>query len=378
MRPERKRNGMWRRAGALGVSVVVHGAVVVVLAYVDRPEPKVIHDLELVEVTLLDNTGVPSPAVDPPADATTTPPNDPGADDDPGTETPAPVPSRSRRASSEPVDPGADSEADAEPSTLSEPSPSSQGLALTGLRGASRARTGGAAPPRVVLPETTGKPVRPAPKPAGNSTSPPAASESDDAPRSLAEAGFRPRSDGTYRYRSGPVKAVLHPNGRLEFKFAASQAHNIRLQEVVRAAYGREIYVKAKKQLLQRTFELRMNLAVSWAREQMSRQLSALYRQLMATWRKSEWTPARRRRELFTLWDDCEESLTLDLDGVERAMLSKIDKERESAGTKARQKIIEFIGRQLPEGSPDAYTPRELQALNAKRRSAQRFEPYAG
>jgi hypothetical protein len=230
-------------------------------------------------------------------------------------------------------------------------------------------------------PPTAGPASRPSPRPEPSlGTVEPSADGPDRTPRSLAEAGFRPHADGTYRYRSPgyPFKATLHPNGRVEFHLKVSQAHRVGLPEIVRAANGREIYVRAKKRLLQQTFELRLNLAVSWAREQMDSQLRSLYRQLMLTWKHPGWTPARRRLELFTLWDDCEESLTLDLQGIEDAMLSKIDAQRQSAGKKARRKIIEFIGRHLAKGSEHAYSDLELQELNAKRRSAERFAPYAG
>jgi hypothetical protein len=76
---------------------------------------------------------------------------------------------------------------------------------------------------------------------------------------------------------------------------------------------------------------------------------------LAATWRNEAWAPGERRRILFEIWDSCAE---------------------DSAGDFARATIIAFIRRELPEGSPHAYSREVLAQLNLVRTSRARFEPY--
>jgi hypothetical protein len=74
---------------------------------------------------------------------------------------------------------------------------------------------------------------------------------------------------------------------------------------------------------------------------------------------------ADRRRLLFELWDECEEP----------PEAGEAPSEVES-GLLARRSILELIGRELPEGSIQAYTAEELRLLNQRRMSREEFHPY--
>jgi hypothetical protein len=89
---------------------------------------------------------------------------------------------------------------------------------------------------------------------------------------------------------------------------------------------------------------------------------ATLPRRLRAIWRASRWTHAHRRRLLFDLWDECAETGPDDVLATARTV---------------RATIVAFIHRNLPAGSPHAYPPAELAALNKNRLSHQRFDPYS-
>lgn len=72
-----------------------------------------------------------------------------------------------------------------------------------------------------------------------------------------------------------------------------------------------------------------------------------------------------KRRLLFDLWDEAEEPA-----GEED------ERPEARAGQRARRFIQRFIREHLPPDGPEAFTPTELDALNARRSSRQRFEPY--
>jgi hypothetical protein len=90
-----------------------------------------------------------------------------------------------------------------------------------------------------------------------------------------------------------------------------------------------------------------------------ARALRALPAVLEALWSERARPAAERRRLLFALWDECDE-------GSDPA----------APASAARAVVLAFIARTLPAGSPDAYAPAELAALNQIRQSQARFEPY--
>lgn len=211
----------------------------------------------------------------------------------------------------------------------------------------------------------------------------------DGKPRSLAEAGFKTRRDGSQVFRdtAGRFKATLKADGRLVFKdmpvavgrdplTGAPKMGMPGLAEGLRAASGQELYQQEKRRLLEATFDLRLQLAVSFAQDKIDRRLKSLYRELLDQWQDQGRTQAERRRALFQRWDECEEGLPVSLPGFGTASTSELDDLRRTAGAQARETIERFIRRQLPAGSPQAYTADELRSLNASRRSQGRFEPY--
>ena len=256
-----------------------------------------------------------------------------------------------------------------------EPAKPSGGVALLGLRAESQ----DAAPrttlrPSLAPPEVgTGQVVRQVGAAAIEMPGP-----SDAKPRSLAEAGFKAQRNGkmTYTDRASGFKATLLPDGRVKFRITVTPSSMPGLSEMIRAGQGQELYQQQKKRLLEATFDLRLAMAVEFARDKLDRRLKSLYRELLDDWSRSGSTDEQRRKRLFDRWDECEEGLPVRLPGFEGAQSSELDDMRRDGGEQARATIMRFIRRQLPKGSPQAYGAEELRQLNASRRSRSKFAPY--
>lgn len=301
------------------------------------------------------------------------------------TEPTEPGTSRRPRGPREPSGPAIPTEP-AGPVEPTEP-PSTGGVSLLGLRGGSRA----AAPAGSLRPELAppamgqGRVTRQV----GSQRPPPSVFE-DGKPSSFEEAGFRTRRSGkrVFRDETGRFTATLLADGRIKFRdmpvavsrdplTGASKGLAMPgLAEGLRAASGTELYQQEKKRLLEATFELRLQLAVSFAQDKLDRRLQSLYRELLDAWSDASTSEAERRESLFRRWDECEEGLPVALPGFADADTSELDDMRRSAGAQARETIERFVRRQLPQGSPQAYTAEELRSLNASRRSRARFAPY--
>lgn len=124
---------------------------------------------------------------------------------------------------------------------------------------------------------------------------------------------------------------------------------------------GRDPYFAAKLSLLNRTREVRAQLATEH-RSELLRQVVAMVREQAAlVWNDATQPAAARRRALFELWDDCAE-------------MGEAEVVR--AGKRARVALYGFIRAHASSPGPDAYSAEELAELNRGRRSKQRFAPY--
>lgn len=235
--------------------------------------------------------------------------------------------------------------------------------------GASGEATGGLALGRAALAPREGEPpgvVAPRLSASYGTSLPPTAPSTDRVIRTPADAGFRPDRKGRLVYRSKPEEgkwsAELLPDGRVRFRDP-------------KRCFRRPCWLAHKKRLLDRTWDLRLSMAKDFARSNIRRQLAALRGDLAKIW-ASDRPPKTRRALIFEDWDDCAEPF--DVDGGELGDLqpTKLDRFRKNAAVRARAQIVEFIRTEIPEGSALAYTTAELAALNARRVSTERFDPY--
>jgi hypothetical protein len=126
------------------------------------------------------------------------------------------------------------------------------------------------------------------------------------------------------------------------------------ITDAILRALGQDPYRVQKARFLAATFEVRMKLAAAAQKEYVFTSLDRLPAALADLWRDARYSLRERRQILFELW--CEA-------------------DRPPEGSQARIIIEAFIRRALPCGSPDAYTPAELQA-NRTDATGQKFSPY--
>lgn len=143
------------------------------------------------------------------------------------------------------------------------------------------------------------------------------------------------------------------------------------------AIQGKDPLMNAKTDLLAETRELRIALAVEWARKQLATRFAQLDAELTATWNDHARSVAARRELLFRRWDDCDEVFNVRPGDVPPEAVSAIDNERLQTATAARRKIEAFIRQHIPRGSTAAYGDDELMRLNASRVSHEPFAPYS-
>jgi hypothetical protein len=268
-----------------------------------------------------------------------------------------------------------------------EPAP----LTLTRSRGGARAPATVPAPPR----SSAAAPLAPASPPSGfarpqlwrsDETQPrltlraaPATPETNDLERLFQPAPnvlhhpTTPTPLGTHRTPAG-VEARVRPDGSIRFRDPPPATVGVQglgiggtfdLNDLAFRAAGVDPYRTQKQRLADETREDRICLANEDRLDRKRIALGQLRQQLDAIVRRPEgdaqsWE--ERRRLVFELWDDCVEGGS----EAERALAAAF-----------RAAIIGYVRRELPQGSPHAFTPEELATLNRRRSTRERFDPYA-
>lgn len=142
---------------------------------------------------------------------------------------------------------------------------------------------------------------------------------------------------------------------------------------------GMDPYSSAKLRLLDQTRDVRAEMRARARIEDLRDAIALLPRLLEQVWHDPGLSAAERRELLFRIWDECAEigsgrptGSAAAGDGDANDQLDELAR----AGRTARATVLGFIRRTLPPGSPDAYTEAEIDALNSRRKSAERFVPY--
>ncbi|WAS97923.1 hypothetical protein [Nannocystis punicea] len=139
---------------------------------------------------------------------------------------------------------------------------------------------------------------------------------------------------------------------------------------------GPETDAAAKREFLDRTRELRTQMAIEWTLRTLTYRLGTLERELFELW-SAGGEPAKKRELIFQRWDECDETYRVEFAGeVPEEAMSEIDRTRADVAEEARRIIEGFVRRQLPRSGPDGYSKRELADMNARRTSRQEFRPY--
>jgi hypothetical protein len=216
-----------------------------------------------------------------------------------------------------------------------------------------------------------------------------------------ANLGLRRQTDGSYLYVD-PYRrfsAQFNPDGTVHFADRWRRPDSTNSQkgsfggppiglftpmgmsvtgpaEWVMALQGIDRNARVKAELLARTREIRIGLAISFTKELLAVRLGQLEGELVAIWSLPSLSVAERRALLFQRWDECDESFAVEAGDVPEEALSEIDRARVETADKARRQIELFIRTTLPRGRKGAYSDEELRALNRDRQSRQPFAPY--
>ena len=130
----------------------------------------------------------------------------------------------------------------------------------------------------------------------------------------------------------------------------------------------------AMQEFMDRTYELRVEMALSAGLEDLEAARKRLPTTLLRVWRDQSRTVAERRAAILDVWDD------LDRVGVHADPVvagdTRLEDRRRTEIAGARKTILAFVRRHAPAGSPEAFTSAELDAFN-ERPGVVRFAPYS-
>ncbi|AKF09824.1 hypothetical protein [Sandaracinus amylolyticus] len=171
----------------------------------------------------------------------------------------------------------------------------------------------------------------------------------------------RARPDGTYVFEHGAFTAVITADGQVQYEDApairtegVSASGTLDFNDMIERAQGRDPYAAEKQRFEDDNAELIERLEREGRERAMAAALRRLRGRLARVW-ADDVPAAQRRRQLFELWRDVDDS---------------------GGDGGAREVIESFIRDNLPLGHADAYAPDELSRMNAMLEAPSRFDPY--
>lgn len=180
---------------------------------------------------------------------------------------------------------------------------------------------------------------------------------------------FMPRRDGSYTYQGHAFSARINPDGTIVFSDregmnfsdlgtddgkSAGVRFSFDLADGAHRRRGSDPYRAEREYVMKGSEELREKLMAEHRKKEMERGLRRIETKLMTIWNASRDLSAKRRA-IFRVWDELSE---------------------DEMGERARALILRFIRENAPEESEAAFTPSEIEALNARRTSRAPFAPY--
>lgn len=186
-------------------------------------------------------------------------------------------------------------------------------------------------------------------------------------PKPLARDNFEERA----LYPHGPPTAATFASVGGGF---ASQLIGLLVRKIRRKASGLgddhgRVNSPAKKRFLAQTEALRTRMAHAWLKARLAEQQVRIVEEALALWRDPGLPLVERKRRIFVLWDECSEPGEL---------RTPADEIQALAAREARGRIEALLRMLAPRGSPQQFTPAELELFNRGRESRARFDPYAG
>ena len=157
-------------------------------------------------------------------------------------------------------------------------------------------------------------------------------------------------------YCTYPERPIEHPIGSI-----GATVMKFDVTDWAMRIHGDDPYASAKLAQLDATRGERAQQGARYREVELAHAGQLMERNLEQLWATVP-DVAERKRELFALWDECDESGSNDV--VE-------------ASAHARKRVIKFVREHLPQGSHEAFTDAELAALNRDKQSHSSFAPYA-
>jgi hypothetical protein len=157
-------------------------------------------------------------------------------------------------------------------------------------------------------------------------------------------------------YCTYPERPIEHPIGSI-----GTTIMKFDVTDWAMRRHGDDPYASAKLAQLDATRPGRAQRGAMYRHAELSRASDLMERNLEQLWATVP-DAAERKRELFALWDECDETGSSDV--VE-------------ATDHARKRVLKFVREHLPPGSHEAFTDAELAALNRDKQSHASFAPYA-
>jgi hypothetical protein len=178
--------------------------------------------------------------------------------------------------------------------------------------------------------------------------------------------GLKRKAGGGFEYRHRGFVAEIARDGTVSFDGRGNikptgLGVSFDLTEAVMDASGDDAFHTEKIRFLEKTAYLRADLAKKARQENLLLAQRDVMSRVRSLWSNARIPAEERRRLLFEIWDECAETGPPDV--LETSAF-------------LRRSLLAFIRRELPADHPDAFDPDELEALNARRASQTRFEPY--
>jgi hypothetical protein len=167
----------------------------------------------------------------------------------------------------------------------------------------------------------------------------------------------------------GGVMAKIDDDGQIHFHDPKAVTANLNpamgldlsgrfdLNDQLMRLAGQDPYASTKRKMAEETREQRLCMARRAQHTRESQALFELSTNIRAIAGRTDWPPEKRRRAIFDIWDECDDGAS------DYAAL-------------ARATITAVIRQAFPQGTPLAYPPQELLALNSQRTSPLEFAPY--
>ena len=152
----------------------------------------------------------------------------------------------------------------------------------------------------------------------------------------------------------GGVELKDKPNIQVAAFIGFGLAGTFDLTDAFMRDRGQDPYASSKLRYLDRTRDQRVEIGKRHRAAQLAQSTQLMAESLARLWATTR-DPARRKSALFALWDECAET------GPEELV---------EAGAAARRVLVNFVHVKRV-----VFTPEELAALNAKRRSSATFAP---